>query len=160
MFDFWAPRLLARAAPDAKILVLLRDPVLRYVSGLTVELGEGAPPFHPSVAQDALARGFYCDQLSRVLDVYPREQVLVLQHEACVRDVLGELARTYGFLGLDPEFVPPAARARVNPTEAKVTVSAETREVLRELYRSDVLRLRVAFPEIDLALWPNYAELT
>ena len=35
MIDFWTPGLIARAAPQARILVLLRDPIDRFRSGLT-----------------------------------------------------------------------------------------------------------------------------
>ena len=38
LHDFWTPALLRRAAPEAKILVLLRDPLQRYQSGLRHEL--------------------------------------------------------------------------------------------------------------------------
>ena len=34
MHDFWTPRLLARAAPEAKLLIMFRDPVERYRSGV------------------------------------------------------------------------------------------------------------------------------
>jgi Sulfotransferase domain len=159
MSDFWTPSLLERCAPESKILVLLRDPIARYVSGLTVSLGGGMAPFHPAVAQDAMARGFYFDQLSHVLESFPREQVLVLQYEICKRNVLSELARTYRFLGLDSTFVPPEAGRVINPTQQKVHVPEETAERLRALYRRDVLRLAEAFPEIDVSLWPSFAEL-
>ena len=159
MSDFWTSTLLERAAPAAKILVLLRDPVARYVSGLTVGLGDGLPPFHPDVAQDALARGFYHEQLVRLLECFAREQVLVLQYEICRRNVLAELTRTYRFLGVDDSFVPEGAHERVNPTEDKVDVPRETSERVAALYRNDVARLAEAFPEIDVTLWPPFADL-
>jgi Sulfotransferase domain len=159
MFDFWTPSLLKRAAPDAKILVLLRDPVMRYVSGLTVGLEGGAPPFHPAVAQDAMARGFYFAQLTHLLDCFSRAQVLVLQYEVCQRDVRGQLARTYEFLGIDSAFVPAGAEQVVNPTENKMHVPEETTQRLVECYREDVEHLAQAFPEIDLSLWPHFAAI-
>ena len=58
MYDAWVPPLLAKAAPDAKILTILRDPVDRYISGLAFNLSRGAP-VHPLVASDAFARGLY-----------------------------------------------------------------------------------------------------
>ena len=41
MFDFWSPALLHRAAPDAKLLVLLRDPIERTYSMWQHELSRG-----------------------------------------------------------------------------------------------------------------------
>jgi hypothetical protein len=159
MSDFWTPDLLARAAPDAKILVLLRDPIARYRSGLTTSLGGVLPPFHPDVAQEAMVRGLYADQLERLLAAYAREQILLLQYEVCRVNVGSELARTYRFLGLDDSFVPDGAEGVVNRTEDKVDVPHETTERLAVLYRNDVARLVRAFPEIDVTLWPSFANL-
>ena len=41
MFDSWTPRMLAAAAPEARLLAILRDPVSRYVSHLARQLGDG-----------------------------------------------------------------------------------------------------------------------
>ena len=92
MLDFWTPPLLRRAAPDAKLLVLLRDPVERFRSGLTLTenrltLGWSAR----AAANGGFQRGIYADQLLRLWSAFPREQVLVLQFERCVRDPRGEL---------------------------------------------------------------------
>jgi hypothetical protein len=160
MSDFWTPSLLRRAAPEARILVLLRDPVERYVSGLTVSIGDALPPYYPDVAQDAMERGFYFEQLSRLLTYFERDQLLVLQYEKCARDVIQELERTYRFLGVDPAFVPPEAHTVVDPTEKKLLVPEETSEALVEFYEEDVRRLADAFPEIDISLWPSFAALT
>ena len=42
LIDFWTPELIRRAAPDARILVLLRDPIERFRSGLTHQIGDVA----------------------------------------------------------------------------------------------------------------------
>ena len=34
MHDFWTPRLIARAAPEAKLLIMFRDPIERFRSGV------------------------------------------------------------------------------------------------------------------------------
>ena len=39
MSIFWSARMLAEAAPDARVIVLLRDPVDRYVSDRTLTSG-------------------------------------------------------------------------------------------------------------------------
>ena len=36
MWDFWTPPMLRVAAPEARLLVLLRDPLDRFVSGLAI----------------------------------------------------------------------------------------------------------------------------
>ena len=74
MHDFWSLRLLARAAPDARILVLLRDPVERWRSGTAraVRLAEEAgEPIRLVQLSDAVWRGFYFEQLRRIFDLFP-----------------------------------------------------------------------------------------
>ena len=96
MLDAWTPRLLRRAAPDARLLVLVRDPVERFRSGRTLaenRLTVGSTA--RAAANAAFGRGLYADQLLRLWRVFPREQVLVLQYERCVADARSELRRTF-----------------------------------------------------------------
>jgi hypothetical protein len=156
--DFWVLPLLRRAAPEARLLVMLRDPVERYVSGLTFNLTHGAPP-HPLVPHESMARGLYHQQLGAALEHYDRDRVLVLQYERCRRDPAAELDRTYRFLGLDASFVPPSLTERVNATTAdKPAVPEDAIRALVTAYRADVARLARDFPEVDVTLWPRLAD--
>lgn len=157
MFDFWSPPLLVQAAPQAKILVMLRDPVERYRSGLAHDLSRGAGP-RAGMAQDHFERGLYHAQLERLLHHLPRDQILVLQYERCVTSPRRELERTYRFLGLDePDFAPPDLARPVNATSSdKPVVAGAVRSTLRSAYELDVRLLLEAFPEIDVDLWPNF----
>jgi hypothetical protein len=161
MLDPWTPRLLRRAAPQARLLVLLRDPVERFRSGRTLaenRLTVGSTP--RAAANAAFQRGVYADQLKRLWRAFPREQVLVLQYERCVRDPRAELRRTYRFLGLDPD---PAdgvdVDRRVNETRGpKATLSERQGRTLRERYAPENARLAALLPdELDLALWQGPA---
>jgi hypothetical protein len=156
--DYWAPPLLAEAAPDAKILVLVRDPVERYRSGVTHDLQLGAAP-HPSTAQHAFERGFYAAQLTRLFTHFPRERVLVLQYERCLADPWPELERTYRFVGVaDATWRPGDVDRRVNETKvAKVPLDERLRRELVARYADDVAHLFTLCPELDAALWPNFA---
>lgn len=158
--DFWAHEQLRMAAPEAGIIVLLRDPVDRYRSGLTHELNEGARR-RPTLALEAMYRGLYHRQLTALLGHFPREQVLVLQYEECCRDPLPQLERTYEFLGFDDVHHRPASvRAQVNPTpSAKHDLPAQVRDQLVGLYEADVAALLTQFPEIDPSLWPHFRHL-
>lgn len=157
MFDVWAPALLRVAAPDARLLVMVRDPLERYISGLSHYLHRGAPR-HPLVAGDAFRRGLYADQVLRLHQHFGPEQVLVLQYEACTRDPPRELARTYRFLGLEPaDFIPERLDRVVYGTgHDKVAIDPSTRASLIEAYSSDIRRLTDVVPELDLDLWPNF----
>ncbi|HTA13389.1 MAG TPA: sulfotransferase [Solirubrobacteraceae bacterium] len=158
----WVPALLAQAAPQARLLVLLRDPVERYISGLQHDSGharEQGVSLSRLTPLDAFARGLYHAQLIRLLSHFDRSQILVLQYERCVSEPLAELRKTFQFLGLrDVEFVPDLT-ITPNRQPSKPQLDAAARDAYVAAYRDDVLALAQAFPEIDLALWPNFAPL-
>jgi Sulfotransferase family len=156
MLDAWTPRLLRRAAPDARLLVLVRDPVERFRSGRTLaenRLTVGSTA--RAAANAAFGRGLYADQLLRVWRAFPPEQVLVLQYERCLRDARAELRRTFTFLGLDPAAADRLdVDARVNAsTGAKVGMSDWQEAVLVRRYAPENERLAALVPGIDLSLW-------
>ena len=151
----WVPPLLARAAPKARLLVLLRDPVERFRAGLAHQRRDRGS-LATDAYQDAVARGFYDHALRRWATYFPPEQILVLQYERCVADPLGQLARTYRFLGLDP-FVPDGIGSRVNATSRPLELNEDVRRRLVELYSPDALALSTRFPDVELNLWPNFA---
>ena len=163
MHDPWAPGLLRRVAPEARILVSLRDPLVRFRSGLEHEQsvmkrelrGSRARHLRTMIVNDELQRSLYSVQLARLFTHFDREQVLVLQYERCVRDTIAELRRTYGFVGLDPEFVPElpptpgATRGGSSRLPPHLTASA------REVIEPDVAELSRLVPELDLELWSS-----
>ena len=160
LIDFWTPELIARAAPDARILVLLRDPLERFRSGLTHQLATARKPLGPRDIQGAFQRGLYAPQLRRVLAAFPAERVWIGQYEACRADPAQQLARTYAFLGLAPhELDPDAFRGEVNPTtREKFEPSAALRAALLAGYARDMAQLSELVAGIDLSLWPSARE--
>ena len=146
--DHWVAPLLRRAAPDAKLVVVLRDPVERYRSGVAHVVQRGGV-FDASAANDAFGRGLYGLHLERWLRHWPRNQLLVLQYEQCCRDPAANLRRTYEFVGLDPVRLPRRLRRRANVTTARVTLSAEERESLSIAYLDDVRRLLALVDDIE-----------
>jgi hypothetical protein len=166
---WWAPRLLAMAAPDAAIVVMVRDPVERYVSGRT-QLEKYRPAdasrqklreFERRAVELSMHRGQYALQLDWLRLAFPPERILVLQHEACIADTQGQLDRTLAHIGLPAWTVPfEVADEPVNAAWlAKVPLEDERRALLRDLYRPEVARLKAMVPDLDLSLWPNYADL-
>jgi hypothetical protein len=110
---------------------------------------------------EAVARGHYATQLGRLLCHFPREQILVLQYERCVAHPAEELARTYAFLGIDPGFIAPGLSTQVYATPGpKIPLDDERRAELCNEYREGVRQLAAEWPQIDLALWPNFADLS
>jgi hypothetical protein len=158
----WIPAMLAAAAPDAKLLVLLRDPVERYLSGMQRHhrVARATEKSLRALAPlEAFMRGFYHSQLTHLLAHFARSQVLILQYERCTQEPLKELRRTYEFLGLRDAGSTPDLDAHPNLQPEKPPLHPDARQALVEAYTEDVTRLAGSFPEIDLDLWPSFAHL-
>lgn len=162
MLDFWTPMLLGEAAPEAKLLVILRDPVERFRSGVerAVRRSPGGAPIDLGRVSDAVHRSLYAAQLGRVLDHFPREQLLVLQFERCRDEPLEQLARTWRFLGLEPLDDAPASMLHGAGAREKPELPERWRGELVARLADDVRDLAARFgDDIDLARWPNFSEL-
>ncbi|MBV8463425.1 MAG: sulfotransferase [Acidimicrobiales bacterium] len=153
----WVAPLLADAAPDAKLLFLVRDPRTRLEAALP-DLGPARVANDGVAMAEEMERGCYARQLRRLLEFFAPDRVLVLQLERCLEDPAGQLAATYRFLGLDDA---PAARvaaqapARV-PVGPPLDPSASVR--VADLYRQDALELATLVPDLDLGRWPSTTE--
>lgn len=164
IYIYW-PHSLERIAaynPEARLILLLRDPVERAWSHWRMEYARGAEtkPFGWCIRQgrtrllDAepwgyhrefsyVERGFYGEQVERLFSVFPRRQVLILTSEALRRDPNATLAGVNAFLGLPP---PPP----VEPREVHVgrdmdyggDLEAEDIAFLRHIYARDMARLK------------------
>jgi sulfotransferase family protein len=163
MVDWWTMKLLHRAAPEAKILVMLRDPVERLRSAIQRErmlADEAGETFSLAHLSEAVYRGLYYEQVRGVFELYPRERVLILQHEACRNDPIGQMRRTQEFLGLEPlSEMPEKLAMHRKPPGTKPELSPERRDELVRRFREDVARLAGLVPELDLSVWPNFADV-
>jgi hypothetical protein len=97
-------------SPDAKVLIMLREPVSRahshYLMDVrngrqTAELWEAVQKDHRLPEHGYVKLGSYCEQVARYLEVFG-DQVLVAFFEEFVRDPRGSLERVLDFLGVDP----------------------------------------------------------
>jgi hypothetical protein len=167
LYQPWVAPMLAAAAPDARLIVLLRDPVERYVSGLGLlvrsgaikgEVGAGEIGMREHRIAEAMERGRYAAQLEWILAHYSRERLLLLQYERCVADPQGQAAATFSFLGLGSHRVATREieRSRKRSIE-RPPVPAAIRRLIARWYGPDVRRLRELMPDLDLTLWPEVA---
>ena len=159
------PHIIGQIAPAAKLLVLVRDPVERYRSGLSQwehQTRSGARKRDKKAGRrEALKRGFYGRQVERLLDAVGPERLLVQQYELCVRDPETEYARTIAFLGRS-EFTPEKRLMGLRQnmtTRPKVKLSSGDERELVVAYEDEVRLLKRLVPEIDLSLWPHFASL-
>ncbi len=155
---FWVPPLLDAAAPGAKLLVSLRDPVERYRSGLALQSETRRPC--AAAASTAYRLGCYGMQLEHLFSSVHRERVLVVQFEACTRDPAATIARIYEFLGLDATFRPDTIDRRVNEARTKkLDLDPDRRAALVDAYTPDVRRLLGLDVDVDVRAWPNFDHL-
>jgi Sulfotransferase domain len=162
------------ALPQARLIVMLRDPVDRAYSHyqLAVRAGKETLSFEEALdaeeerlagAEERLAtdpsfdspshryhsyvrRGLYLQQLERWEDRFPREQFLILPSESFFADTAGSLARLTAFLGLEPFGGPfPPPRNRA----AYEGLRPDTRRRLQERFAEPNRRLEEHL-DIDL----------
>ena len=127
LYQPWVAPMLARVAPRAKLIVLMRDPVERYASGLGLlqragalkgEIGAGEIGMREHRIVEAIERGRYATQLAWWLERYPRERIRLLQYERCVAEVQGTMDRTFELLGLPDHAASPEEMARTRKKSA------------------------------------------
>jgi hypothetical protein len=124
-----APKRIAEVVPNAKLIVLLRNPVdrayshhwlvtlegkekLTFADAIACEEERLAGEHEKIVANEHyvsfnhrhysyLARGIYLDQLQHWMQHYPREQFLILRSEDFYKDIPTVFKQTLDFLGVD-----------------------------------------------------------
>lgn len=125
LYSAAAPREISEFSPEAKIIVMVRNPLeavpslhsqfvfvgIEPVEDLEEALaldGErerlGTPPFFPPRSYRSAAR--YSEQLERYLSVFGRDRVQVIVYDDFRRDTLEVYRRTCEFLDIDRDFVP------------------------------------------------------
>ena len=162
MRDIWGPRVLSQAAPEAKLLVMFRDPVERYRSGVLHTAAREPGRVTTLLATDAVDRGKYAQQLRRLYDYFDASQVLVMQYEQCVQDPMLHYRRTLEFIGApNVDHVPEdLTRTRGTATKSrKEPIWEDLRYALVRELEDDVEELRELFPELDVTLWKNFEHL-
>lgn len=161
IYCYW-PNALERIAdyrPDIKLIFLIRDPVERAWSHWRMETARGVEthPFSWCIRQgrqrlfDAepwghhrefsyVERGFYAEQVERMLALFPRDRILILRAED-LRAAPGEsLSSVTGFLDISA-FPDPKPRA-VHVGEDRGAIPEEDRRRLMNVYATDLVRLK------------------
>ena len=103
--------------PATKLICSLRHPVERAYSDYQMYLRRRGRRFDPArhlTATSEWARrgsrwmqiGRYHEQLQRYFDIFPRSQIHVFLFDDLKRGTLQAVQNVYGFLGIDPTFVP------------------------------------------------------
>jgi len=145
LFHPLAPGRVKQVCPQARLIVILRNPTERAYSHYHHEARKGREPlsFEQALAEedsrllgeeDRLrtgtanssfphqhysyrSRGEYAGQLENWLQHFPREQFLVLESSRLNRDFAGQFQRIYDFLNLPPVEIAQPRRSNVGSYE-------------------------------------------
>jgi hypothetical protein len=155
LYNRAAQRRIHDLIPDARMIVILRDPVERAHSNWTHLWSAGLDPVGDFVLACAeeerrieagwadfwhyTALGRYGEQLEQLYTLFPRENVFVFRYRALVEDPARALGRICGFLG-----VPQGILTEV-PRE---NVTAHPQRSLRHRTVSKVLRASAAVSSV------------
>lgn len=161
----WNLSLLGEAAPQARFLIMLRDPVERFRSEISPALRglaqSGLNALTMLSVGSSIFHSMYHVHVERAFRVFGRDRVLILQYERCLKSPLFEMQRTQRFLGLEPvAAVPPSidvrerSQLRYFPAE-RFEVPAWLSADLADLLTADVRKLASLCPELDIGLWPG-----
>ena len=166
LFHPIAPERVRATVPEAKLIALLRNPVARALSHYHHEVALGREPLSFEEALEAederlrgeeehlladpryfshawwnytyRARGRYAEQIERWLEVFPREQLLIVPSEDLGSDPDGTYGRVLEFLGAPPHRLDSYPRVFERQYEA---MRPETRQRLAEEFAEQNRRL-------------------
>lgn len=115
-----APGRIAALCPDAKLIVMLRDPVQRAYSGYwhQVRRQRATLPFESQLkvgVANILEMGFYKEQIERYLALFPRERMHFILVEQFRKDPRKGVGEVLAFLGLEDTLDDEALARREHP---------------------------------------------
>lgn len=161
-----APGAIASRLPDSKIIIVLMDPAERafaqyrkslsrghvrhtfrqHLEQCLLDTGEKFSLYHPF-----LEFGKYAQQVTRYLEAFPREQILICLYEDAARDYTQWFDRILAFLDVSTSFAPSRCEAHGGEPGSVVLPEAD-RALLVDYYRNDILELE-ALIDRDLSSW-------
>ena len=104
------PERIKEKLPDTELICILRNPIDRLYSNYYMKFGSSNSS--KSIIEickndkTLIERGFYFEQLSRYLNYFPREKILIKIYDDKNIDTLGFIQDIYRFLKIDSNFIP------------------------------------------------------
>lgn len=139
---------LKKHLPDAKLVIILRNPIDRAISayyhymrydmlpllevnrGLS-EIMDGGIPDYP-FSSSVLTYGLYGQSIQRYVGLFSQEQILVLKHDDILKNKKNELKKVFRFLGIAEDHV-------------SKNLNRRSQAVVYSLERLSFLRIRSPF---------------
>lgn len=115
--------------PNAKLIVILRNPAERAFSAYCYQLRDGYETlsfeealnvegsrikqgFRPGWHYQEV--GFYHDRIKQYLDIFPAEQIKIYLYEELASDSIKVTREIYHFLGVDSDFIPNFTKKNIS----------------------------------------------
>jgi len=116
-----APKRIKATLPNVRLITTIRNPVDRAYSSYRMAVSKCH--IEPASFEEAVQRyphfleaGLYGAQLKRYLDVFDREQIMVILFENLKRSPPEVLKSVLGFLQVDTDFCPPSVYEKHAPS--------------------------------------------
>lgn len=156
---YWKPAMerIRTYNPEIKLVILLRNPIDRAFAHWNMQRFKGREPldFLPALKEEPrrmgeglsvesrrfayIDRGFYSEQLERVFNFFPREQVKIIKFEDFRNRKQETLDRIFDFLGVKRIRTGRDKDRNVVPYERGMT--AEERRYLLEVFSAEITKL-------------------
>jgi hypothetical protein len=132
------------ATPDAKLVIMLRDPTDRWFSHHNHRGGMKRKTNQQffDTNKDAIKRGMYYEQLVNVFDLFPAENVFVEFTERLRNHTRERVGKILDFLGVDRR-----KQWRVRKRSSNWKNSDEWRQKINKVYRPMLIDLRALLKE-------------
>jgi|TARA_B110000879_G_scaffold200397_1_gene274347 hypothetical protein len=138
--------------PEAKIIIMLRDPIDRAFSHYLMDyrLGLVSDSFEDIIDQKSVHKNAklfyqqyielseYANQVKRYLNVFDGKEILFIEYEDLKMDVLGIVKKTYLFLGVNQGYEPDVNKKHNTYTMPK-------NSIIRFMYSFVILRNILSF---------------
>jgi len=144
-----APRM-ARDVPNALLFAILRDPVERAFSAYRFYQHLYGNVSFAEVYRNSnlIEPGRYAKHLKHLFDYYAKDRVKIFFYEEVIQEPLRMLADLFGFLGVEPSFVPLSLHIIFNHGSGR-----RAQSTLGTLYRTASSFIKMRFVMRQLRRW-------
>lgn len=132
--------------PNARLIIMLRDPIKRAISHYNHAKRNGTDPRDPESALTSelgqskrqpnpyKERGLYAEQIQEFMKYYDRSQLLILKSETLFANPAAIFRQAQEFLNLSPTPLPSYSPPR-NTNKPKTDIPSDVEQHLQAFYR-------------------------
>lgn len=163
LFNEQTVKTMAKTCPDAKLIIILRDPFDRAYSAYNLFVAHGryeGMSFQEAVAKDSwiIDQSLYFSQLERLFALYPKEQIKIYDFEDIKKRPLWLLNDLFEYIGVDSSFKPSRFDEKYNVSgmsgmQNKLNLPQIQKNMLSSRYGKHLLKLKKIKAVRKLKAW-------